>query len=120
NIYIYKQSSYVSLTFGYNDRIYTESSYNTRDEDELPLTYTRYMTAGLMYPARVGSILEIGFGGGRTAWYLHRALRNASVTSVELDPEVVKMAHKYFGIRQERGFAVENKDGRLFLAQSKA
>lgn len=119
NIYVYKEGAYVSLTFGYNNKIYTESSYNPRDERELPLTYTRYMTAGLIYPARVASILEIGFGGGRTAWYLHRALANVPVTSVELDPEIIRLAHKYFGIREEPNFTVKNKDGRLFLTQSK-
>jgi spermidine synthase len=120
NIYIYKHNSYVSLTFGYNNTIYTESTYNTRDPDELPLVYTRYMTAGLIYAQKISSILEIGFGGGRTSWYLHRALPNAAITSVELDPAIVELAHKYFGIRAEKNFTVANMDGRIFLSRSKA
>lgn len=119
NIYIYRQGSYVSLTFGYNTRIYTESTYNTADPGELPVTYTRYMTVGLAYPKDIHGVLEIGFGGGRTSWYLHRALADVPVTSVELDPAVVEMAHKYFGIREDRNFKVECKDGRLFLSKSK-
>jgi len=119
NIYVYEQPPYVSMTFGHNRRIYTESVYNTRDDRDLPVSYTRFMTASLMYAKDVHSILEIGFGGGRTAWYLHRFLPNVPVTSVELDPEVLALAKKYFGIRDEPNFKVVNRDGRLFLSESK-
>jgi spermidine synthase len=119
NIYIYKSGNYVSMTFGYNQRIYTESTCNTKDDRELPVPYTRYMTSGLMYAKNLRSVLEIGFGGGRTSWYLHRFLPNAQVTSVELDPTVMDFAKKYFGIREEPTFHVANKDGRLYLSESK-
>ena len=119
NIYIYSQPPYVSMTFGHNRRIYTESVYNTNDDRDLPVTYTRYMTAALMYAKDVHSILEIGFGGGRTSWYLHRFLPKVSVTSVELDPEVIALSKKYFGIKEEPNFQVVNQDGRVFLSQSK-
>ena len=107
------------MTFGHNRRIYTESIYNTRDERDLPVDYTRFMTASLMYAKDIHAILEIGFGGGRTSWYLHRFLPNVSVTSVELDPAVVELARKYFGIRDEPNFQVVNRDGRLFMSESK-
>ena len=119
NIYVYEQPPYVSMTFGHNRRIYTESVYNTRDDRDLPVEYTRFMTAGLMYAKDVHSVLEIGFGGGRTSWYLHRFLPNVQVTSVELDPTVVELARKYFGIKEEPNFQVVNRDGRLFLQESK-
>ena len=119
SIYVYEQPPYVSMTFGHNRRIYTESVYNTRDERDLPVEYTRFMTAGLMYAKDVRSILEIGFGGGRTSWYLHRYLPNVQLTSVELDPAVVELAKKYFGIKQEPNFQIVNRDGRLFLSESK-
>jgi spermidine synthase len=77
------------------------------------------MTVALMYARDVHSILEIGSGGGRTAWYLHRFLPDARVTSVELDPAVAELSRKYFGIRDESNFALETRDGRLFLSQSK-
>ncbi len=76
------------MTFGYNRNIYTQSMFDTRDDRDLPVPYTRYMTATLMYPSKVSSILEIGLGGGRTSWYLHRFLPSAHVTAVELDPTV--------------------------------
>jgi spermidine synthase len=119
NIYVYKQGDYYAMTFGYNRKIYTESIYNSKDDRDLPVTYTQYMTATLAYAKDVHSILEIGFGGGRTSWYLHRFLPGVSVTSVELDPDVAALAKKYFGIKDEPNFHLVNQDGRLFLQQSK-
>jgi spermidine synthase len=118
NIYVYQQSNLISLTFGYNRRIYEESLYNTLDDEDLPVTYTRFMTAGLIYPKKIERILEIGFGGGRTSWYLHRFLPAVPVTSVELDPAVLDLARKYFHIRDEANFTVATSDGRTFLKNS--
>jgi spermidine synthase len=120
NIYVYKQGTYVTMTFGHNRTLYTESVYNTLDDRELPVTYTRYMTASLMYPKKVGSVLEIGFGGGRTSWYLHRFFPTVPITSVELDPAVVALAKKHFGIKDEPNFHLVTSDGRMFLASAKA
>jgi spermidine synthase len=119
NIYVYKQGSYVTMTFGHNRTLYTESVYNALDDRELPVAYTRYMTASLMYPKQIGSVLEIGFGGGRTAWYLHRFFPHVPITSVELDPAVVALAKKHFGIKDEPGFHLVTSDGRMYLARAK-
>jgi spermidine synthase len=120
NIYVYRNDQYVSMTFGYNKRIYTESIYNTTDDLDLPVEYTRYMTVGLAYSEPVHAVLEIGFGGGRTASYLHYSLPGVAVTSVELDPEIIELARKYFGVRTGMGFQVIAKDGRIFLRNTPA
>ena len=114
NIYVYARSPYVIMTFGHNKEIYTESVFDTGDDRVLPVPYTRYM----MYARNVHSILEIGFGGGRIAWYLHRFLPDVRVTSVDLDPTVLELSRKYFGVKDEPNFDLEARDGRLFLSQS--
>jgi len=119
NIYVYRTGTNLSMTFGYNRNIYTESIYNTLDDRDLPVPYTRFMASSLMYAKNLNSILEIGSGGGRVAWYLHRFLPDTRVTTVELDPSVVELAHKYFGIREETNFHEVTRDGRIFLAGSK-
>ncbi len=119
NIYVYREGNYLAMTFGYNRSIYTESVYNTLDDRDLPVAYTRYMTESLAYAKNLHSVLEIGFGGGRTSWYLHRFLPDVSVTSVELDPVVAELARKYFGVSDEPNFHLINRDGRLFLQESK-
>jgi len=119
NIYVYREGSYVSLTFGYNKKLYTESIHNTWDEMELPVSYTQFMTLGAAYATDVHSVLEIGLGGGRTSWYMHKTLPNASVTTVELDKAVIDIAQQYFGVKPDAGYHVDNEDGRLFLTKSK-
>jgi spermidine synthase len=118
NIYVYQEGTYVSMNFGFNKQIYTESIFNSADLLDLPVEYTKFMTVGLAYAGPVHSVLEIGFGGGRTASYLHLSLPSVSVTSVELDPAIVQLAQKYFGVRPEPGFQVVTGDGRLFLRNS--
>ena len=118
-ILIYKEKNYIKMTFGYNKRIYTESVTNTKDRTELPVVYTRYMTAALPYAAKLDRILEIGFGGGTTAWYLHRYLPNTKITSVELDEKVFELSEKYFGIRKGPNFDVHIRDGRRHLMRSR-
>jgi spermidine synthase len=117
-IYIYKENNMVKLMFGFNKALYDETEYNPADESELPAPYTRFMTAGLAYARKVDSILEIGLGGGRTDWYLHRALPNVPVRSVELDPVVIELSRKYFGVKDEPNFEIVNADGRQFLTRS--
>lgn len=119
NIYVYQDGSNISMTFGQNSKIYTESIHNTADPSELPVKYTQMMTATVMYPPHLDSILEIGFGGGTVASYLHSFLPDTQITSVELDPAVVELAKKYFGVKDDDHFKQVVKDGRLFLADSK-
>jgi spermidine synthase len=119
NIYVYKEGSNVIMTFGHNRRFYTESIYDTADELALPVTYTRFMTVGLAYAGAADSLLEIGFGGGRTAWYLHKHLPKLDITCVELDPAVVDLAKKHFGVKAEDKFKIVTADGRSYLVKSR-
>jgi spermidine synthase len=119
NIYVYKDGSNVLMTFGHNRRFYTESIYDSTDELALPVTYTRFMTVGLAYASAADNLLEIGFGGGRTAWYLHKHMPKLDITCVELDPAVVELAQKHFGVKPEDRFKIVTADGRSYLTKSR-
>ena len=119
NIYVYKEGSNVIMTFGHNRRFYTESIYDSTDELALPVTYTRFMTVGLAYATAADSLLEIGFGGGRTAWYLHKHMPKLDITCVELDPAVVDLAQRHFGVKPEDKFKIVTADGRSYLTKSR-
>jgi spermidine synthase len=118
NIYVYKDGPQMIMTFGHNKRFYTETIYDTTNELALPVTYTRYSTVGLAYASAIDNLLEIGFGGGRTAWYLHKHVPTLDITAVELDPAVVDLAKKYFGVRNEDKFRIEVADGRNYMVKS--
>jgi spermidine synthase len=118
NIFVYRRGEQLVMTFGHNRRLYVESRYNPGNERELPVTYTRYMTLGTLYAPRLDNLLFIGLGGGRTSWYLHKHLPDLSVTVVELDREVVRLAKTYFGIAEEPNYRIVESDGRLFARRN--
>lgn len=119
NIYVRKSGDLITMQFGKNKRYWTESMYNVTDEAELPVSYTRYMTVALAYPQSVTSILEIGLGGGRTAAYLHLHMPEVPIESVELDPEVVELARKYFNVKTNDVFTITTRDGRIHLVRDR-
>jgi spermidine synthase len=119
NIYVYKDGPEISMMFGHNKNLYTETVYDTRDELALPVAYTRFMTVALAYASGLDNMLEIGFGGGRTAWYLHKHIPSLDITCVELDPAVVELAKKYFGVREADKFKIAIADGRRYMVKSK-
>lgn len=115
SIFVYRSGTYVTLAFGHEGRTYLESQRNTADLLELPFPYTRRFTAAAAYAPKLERLLMVGMGGGSTSWYLHAYIPQAEVTSVELDPEMVRLAEKYYGLKSKPNFAVVEQDGRLFL-----
>ncbi len=121
DIYLYRQpSGNYMLSFGAKRLRYVESIVNPDDELELPVFYTQTMTAGLAFAKRLEDAAIIGLGGGRTAWYLHKSIPDLRFTAVELDPEVARIADRYFGVRQEENFDIVIRDGRVHLSRSEA
>ena len=115
DVSVYQRGSEVAMTFGANAKYFVESVSDRADPDGLPVTYTRWMTAAATYVDKPRRILEIGLSGGSTGWYMHRTYPDAEVTAVELDPDVMQLASKWFGIRDEPGYRTVTSDGRLFL-----
>lgn len=115
--YIDREGPYVAMRFGINDCLYTESLYNPNDQTELPVTYTQFMTVVLAYTAQARNIIEIGLGGGRIATYLHDFLPRTTVTCVELDPGVVELAQRHFGVRQGPRLRIVTRDGRVHMSR---
>ena len=118
NIFIYRDQSYVTMTFGYNKRIYTESRMNLDDRNELPVAYTRYMTVALAYAKKHTAFAMIGLGGGRTSQYLHQFMPGADIDVVELDPDVIALARKHFHLEEGLRYRVHAADGRLYLRRA--
>ncbi|MEL6979968.1 MAG: fused MFS/spermidine synthase [Pseudomonadota bacterium] len=120
SIYIYEDAPYVTMLFGKNRRLYTESRVNRSDPFELPVAYTRYMTVGMAYPDTVSRLLEIGVGGGSTISYLARTYPEIEIDAVELDGAVLAFAREYFFVEENERVRLHEKDGRIFLRRADA
>lgn len=118
SIYIYEDAPFVTMVFGKNRRLYTESKVNTNDPLELPVAYTRFMTVGMAYPETVKRVLEIGVGGGSTISYLARTYPDIEIEAAELDGAVLDYARKYFHVEENDRVRLFERDGRIFLLRS--
>jgi spermidine synthase len=116
--YIDDEDGYLTMRFGVNRCLFTESRYNPRDPAELPVVYTRFMTVALAYTPHAARVVEIGLGGGRIATYIHDFIPDARVTCVELDPGVVELAQTYFDVRPGPRLEIVTIDGRVYMARS--
>jgi spermidine synthase len=120
DIEVMQTGTRVSLLFRVGRCLFTESEFDTAQSDFLPVEYTRFATTALIYPPRLSRFLEIGLGGGRTVSYLHRFVPNMAITTVEIDPAVVAMAKKHFGVREDERLKIIVDDGRRYAMQTSA
>ena len=88
---------------------YTESVSNLLDPDDLPLRYAQVMTVATLYPEAPKKILMLGLGGGSISTYLGRFMPETAITTVEIDPGVIKAAKSYFGLLRERTHALPRR-----------
>ena len=77
--------------------------------------YTDYMQLGLAYAPSTKSVLHIGLGGGTVVKRMTRDFPALQQRAVEIDPEVVRVARRWFGLPGESRLPVSVQDGRRYL-----
>jgi spermidine synthase len=115
DIFVSKNENLLKLAFQWKGWYFQESQVNLADPDDLPMLYSRTMTIATIYPQHVKRVLMLGLGGGAILTYLGRFLPDATFDTVELDPGVIDIAKKYFGIRETSNSRLFDSDGRVFL-----
>jgi predicted membrane-bound spermidine synthase len=115
DVFITKRQNQLVMSFQVKGWDYTESVANLADPDDLPLRYAQVMSIATVYPETPKKILMLGLGGGSISTYLGRFLPEATITTVEIDPGVVKAAKTYFGLRETERMRYPSGDGRVFL-----
>jgi spermidine synthase len=120
NVYISKRGSLLALTTRVKNELYFHSIVDLKDPDDMPVPYTRTMTAALLYPQTIRRILMVGLGAGSISTYLGRAMPDVQIDVVELDPGVITAGRKYFGLKETDKVHFIESDGRVYLNRSKA
>jgi spermidine synthase len=85
----------------------------------MTLLYTRIMPVALAYPQEAKRILMMGLGAGSISTYLGRAMPDTQIDVVELDPGVIAVGKKYFGLRETDKVRFIESDGRVYLNRHK-
>jgi spermidine synthase len=81
----------------------------------LELDYTRAMVAALAFVPEPRRILVVGVGGGAVPMFLRAVLPEAHIDAVDLHPEVLDLARRYFGFREDAALHAHAADGRRFI-----
>ncbi len=115
DIFVTKRGPQLTMSFQLKGWDYTELVVNLTDPDDLPLRYTQLMTIATIYPETPKKILMLGLGGGAISTYLGRFMPDAQITTIEIDPGVIKAAETYFGISETPRMRYRSGDARVFL-----
>ncbi len=89
------------------------------DPDHLELPYARVALAGLALCEEPRRILVIGLGGGSLPMFLRKHYPAAGIDVAEIDPDVVDVAKKYFGFREDERMRAHVGDGRQFIENAR-
>ncbi|HOM16070.1 MAG TPA: fused MFS/spermidine synthase [Thermoguttaceae bacterium] len=94
---------------------YDESAIDLQEPARFQLHYYRLMMASLLHCPEPKRALFIGLGGGTLPIVLRQYYPNIHIDSIELDPEVVEVARRYFGLREDERMRVYTGDGRVHI-----
>jgi len=103
-----------SLHFGNAIR---QSAMDLSRPEYLVLTYTRAMTSSLLFGPSPRRVLLIGLGGGSLAKFIFHHFPLCSIDAVEHRELVVKLAHGFFFLPDERRLRIRIADGAEFVQQ---
>jgi spermidine synthase len=115
DIFVSKNESVLKMAFQWKGWHFPESEINLADPDDLPMAYARTMTIAAIYPRDIKRVLMLGLGGGAIPAYLGRFIPAATIDIVEVDPGVIDVAKKYFGVRETSAAHLYESDARVFL-----
>lgn len=125
DILVIKTGSQVQLYFsGAESKIGEEnlSGIMSRIDLDAPLRllgiYTQVMILALLWQPDPKRIYLVGFGGGRIPMIFHHYFPNVVIESTEIDPNVVSLAKRFFGIRPDYRMKVFVEDGRKYLEKN--
>jgi len=85
------------------------------DGDDLAFDYTKYYALYRLARPDAGRVLVIGGGAYSIPKELLRELPNAEVDVAEIEPSLINIAHRYFGLPEDPRLNNVVADGRRFL-----
>src|SRR5881628_3214851 len=89
------------------------------DPDHLELPYARTALAGLALCEEPRRMLVVGLGGGSLPMFLRAHYPAATIDVAEIDPDVVEVAKRFFGFREDERMRSHVGDGRQFIEDAR-
>lgn len=92
-----------------------QSSMSLTSPCRLVLSYTRFMMAALLINEAPERILIIGVGAGSLVRFFHHYLPFSNIVGVDNAPHIIKLAHGYFQLPDDKRVTIHCMDGHAFL-----
>ncbi|MHC4404777.1 MAG: spermidine synthase [Planctomycetota bacterium] len=92
-----------------------QSVVKVGDPDHLELHYASVMPVGLAFVEKPKRVLIVGLGGGTIPGFLHKHYPETTIDVVDIDPDVVDVAKRFFGFREDATMRAYVDDGRRFI-----
>ena len=92
-----------------------QSVVKVGDPDHLELAYARVAPVGLAFVPKPQRVLIVGLGGGTIPMFLHKHYPKTTIDVVDIDPDVVDVAKRFFGFREDATLRAHVDDGRRFI-----
>ncbi len=89
------------------------------DPEHLALAYAPVAFTGLALCGEPRRALVVGLGGGTLAMFLRKHYPDAVIDAVDINPDVVDVARKYFGFREDSRMRGIVADGRAFIEKTR-
>ena len=107
-----EESRYLRFDSSFQSGMYIDDPFRTR------FAYSDYLHVGLAYKPDAKKVLVVGLGGAAVPKRIWRDFKDVDITTVELDPEVVETAYKWFALPRDPRIDIEVDDGRRFLQRN--
>lgn len=104
-----EESRFLRFDSSFQSGMYLDDPFRTR------FAYTDYLDLGVAYNPDSERVLFIGLGGGSAPKRFWRDFPSFTLHAVELDPDVVDAAYRWFDLPEDERLAVTVEDGRRFL-----
>ncbi len=95
-----------------------QSGMDKADPTKLVFTYTQYFHLGPLANPVAQSVLFVGGGGFSGPKSFLATYPSIHVDVVEIDPDVIETAYRYFNLTTDARLTVHNEDARLYLSQT--
>jgi len=118
NILVEDQGDLRCLKFNVKTSKTNQSCFYKSTPQQLVFNYTKLLFSGLLLLDNPKNILIIGLGGGTMSNTLHQIYPQSTITNVEIDPAVIKVARQYFGFFENQRVSSIVQDGRIFIKRA--
>jgi spermidine synthase len=96
-----------------------QSAVKLGDPGYLVLPYVPVALVGLALSGETRRFLVVGLGGGTLPMFLRKYYPEATIDAVDIDPDVVDVAKRFFGFREDEFMNAHVADGRQFIEKSR-